>query len=273
MLNEKRIAVIGAGNMAETLIRGMTQNQLIEPGNIIVTDVLAERRDLMVERYGVRSGDSTSILLDAEVIILAVKPHKIEEVLSAACDHFIPSQLLISIAAGITVSQIGEALGPENRLPVVRVMPNAPASVLSGASAIYAGAFTETKDVEIARAIFESVGKVVILDREELMDAVTGLSGSGPAYVFTMIEALSDAGLQLGLPRPLANTLAIQTVYGAAKMALAADEPMSKLRDLVTTPGGTTAAGLRAMEEGKFRATVSSAVEAAAARSRELAKK
>jgi pyrroline-5-carboxylate reductase len=179
------------------------------------------------------------------------------------------SKLVISIAAGITIGRIEKLLTGNPR--VIRVMPNTPALVLAGAAGIAAGTSAGKDDLDIAQEIFNAVGRAVVVE-EKLMDAVTGLSGSGPAYVFMIIDALSDAGVKAGLPRPLALELAAQTVFGSAKMVLETKEHPAKLRDMVTSPGGTTIEGLHALEKGKLRATLMNAVEAATARSRELGK-
>jgi pyrroline-5-carboxylate reductase len=174
---------------------------------------------------------------------------------------------VISIAAGITISRIEQALTASPR--VIRVMPNTPALVLSGAAGLAKGRSATNEDMALAQEIFGAVGRAVVVD-EKLMDAVTGLSGSGPAFVFTVIEALSDAGVKVGIPRPLALELAAQTVFGSAKMVLETKEHPAKLRDMVTSPGGTTIAGMHELEKGKLRAVLMNAVEAATNRSREL---
>jgi pyrroline-5-carboxylate reductase len=174
---------------------------------------------------------------------------------------------VISIAAGITISRIEQALTATPR--VIRVMPNTPALVLSGAAGLAKGSSATNEDMTLAQEIFSAVGRAVVVE-EKLMDAVTGLSGSGPAFVFTVIEALSDAGVKVGIPRPLALELAAQTVFGSAKMVLETREHPAKLRDMVTSPGGTTIAGMHELEKGKLRAVLMNAVEAATNRSREL---
>jgi pyrroline-5-carboxylate reductase len=181
-------------------------------------------------------------------------------------------QLVISIVAGVHTDDIA-AHFPEVELRVVRVMPNAPASVLAGASGLCGGRFATEQDVHLARDIFDHVGVSVVVEKEEFIDIVTGLSGSGPAFLFMIIEALSDAGVQQGLPRKVANKLAAHTVFGAGKMFIETDMHAGALKDLVATPGGTTFAGLRALENGNFRAVIMDAVEAATEKSRKLGQK
>jgi pyrroline-5-carboxylate reductase len=270
MLIDKKIAFLGGGNMAEALIKGLIAAGTAKPDQIVVTDISSDRLAHLNKTYGIIIHKSNlDAAREAGVIILSVKPQVIEKVLadiSAAVDE---KKLVISIAAGIGIAKIEKSLKDGSR--VVRVMPNTPALVLAGAAAIAGGKAVTSDDLALAQGIFNSVGRAVIVE-EKLMDAVTGLSGSGPAYVFLIIDALSDAGVKSGLPRQLALELAAQTVYGAAKMVLETKEHPGKLRDMVTSPGGTTIEGLHALEKGKLRATLMNAVEAATARSKELGK-
>ncbi|HEX9020001.1 MAG TPA: pyrroline-5-carboxylate reductase [Nitrospirota bacterium] len=266
----KKIAFLGGGNMAEALVKGMLAAGVARPEQILTTDVSPERLEYLEKTYGIgvrkTNGDAAS---EADVIVLSVKPQVIDKVLAEIAGAADADKLVVSIAAGITIAKIEKALRAGSR--VVRVMPNTPALVLAGAAAIAGGKFATASDLALAQDLFNSVGRAVVVE-EKLMDAVTGLSGSGPAYVFVMIDALSDAGVKAGLPRQLALELAAQTVYGAAKMVLETKEHPGKLRDMVTSPGGTTIEGLHALEKGKLRATLMNAVEAATARSRELGK-
>lgn len=271
MLTDKTVAVIGAGNMGEILIRGLIDGRVIEPSRLIAVEIIEARRQLIAEQYRCAVTDDPHAVDKADIIILAVKPQAMDETLTALARFAHAGQLVISIAAGIHTDRIERHFG-ETGVPVVRVMPNAPASVLMGASALFAGRHAGEPELALARAIFEAVGRVAVVKQETLMDVVTGLSGSGPAFVFMMIEALSDAGVQLGLPRNVANMLAGQTTLGAAKMFLETGKHPGELKDLVATPGGTTFAGLKALEKGIFRSTVMDAVEAATKRSRELGK-
>jgi pyrroline-5-carboxylate reductase len=270
MTINQKIAFLGGGNMAEALIKGLITAGTTKPDQILATDVSADRLAHLAKTYGIIIDKSNlDAAREAGVIILSVKPQVIEKVLAEVASAVDQSKLVISIAAGISIAKIEKALKDGSR--VVRVMPNTPALVLAGAAAIAGGRAATSDDLALAQRIFNSVGRAVIVE-EKLMDAVTGLSGSGPAYVFLIIDALSDAGVKSGLPRQLALELAAQTVYGAAKMVLETKEHPGKLRDMVTSPGGTTIEGLHALEKGKLRATLMNAVEAATTRSRELGK-
>jgi pyrroline-5-carboxylate reductase len=261
---------IGGGNMAEALIKGLIAAKASRPEKIMATDVSAERLEYLKKTHGITvSKNNSEAMKNASVIILAVKPQVIDAVMFEVAPVADSSKLVISIAAGVTISRMEKALTSHPR--VIRVMPNTPALVLAGAAALSAGTSATSDDMALAQAIFSSVGRAVVVE-EKLMDAVTGLSGSGPAYVFTIIEALADAGVKTGIPRQLALELAAQTVFWAAKLVIETGEHPGKLRDMVTSPGGTTIAGLHELEEGKLRATLMNAVEAATARSRELGK-
>ncbi|MGC1456078.1 MAG: pyrroline-5-carboxylate reductase [Nitrospirota bacterium] len=269
MLTDKKIAFLGGGNMAEALIKGLIVGGAAKPDHLLVSDVSADRLAHLLKTYGIAQKGNVEAAREADIIILSVKPQVIERVLVEIAAVVDDRKLVISIAAGIVIAKIEKAL--KGSAHVVRVMPNTPALVLAGAAALAGGKNATSDDLALAQSIFDSVGRAVIVE-EKLMDAVTGLSGSGPAYVFMIIDALSDAGVKAGLPRPLALELAAQTVYGAAKMVLETKEHPGKLRDMVTSPGGTTIEGLHALEKGKLRATLMNAVEAATARSRELGK-
>jgi pyrroline-5-carboxylate reductase len=267
MLGDKRIGFIGGGNMAEALIKGLLAGG-VPATSIYVAEPYAERSNFLAERYAVRCGDAnTAVVADSDIVILAIKPQVAENVLKGLRNIETAGKLFISIMAGVKIAAIEGAFPGEVR--VVRVMPNTPALVLEASSAIACGAFASPEDISVALSIFELVGKAWQLE-EKLMDAVTGLSGSGPAYVLTFIEALSDAGVKNGLPRDVATGLAAQTVFGTAKLLLETHEHPAVLRDKVTSPGGTTIAGLHALEKAGFRGTLINAVDAATARSREL---
>jgi len=269
MLREKKIAFLGGGNMAEALIKGLIAAGTAKSDHILVTDVSADRLAHLHTTYGVTQKGNLEAAREAGIIVLSVKPQVVERILAEIAAAVDETKLVVSIAAGISLARIEKALKENSH--VVRVMPNTPALVLAGAAALAGGKHATGDDLALAQSIFNSVGRAVIVE-EKLMDAVTGLSGSGPAYVFMIIDALSDAGVKAGLPRPLALELAAQTVYGSAKMVLETKEHPGKLRDMVTSPGGTTIEGLHALEKGKLRATLMNAVEAATARSRELGK-
>jgi pyrroline-5-carboxylate reductase len=270
MALDKEIAFLGGGNMAEALIKGLIAAGTTKPDRILVADVSSDRLGYLNKTYGViAQKNNLEAARGADIVILSVKPAVIEKVLAEIASVLDDKKLVISIAAGIALAKLEKALKDGSR--VVRVMPNTPALVLAGAAALAAGKHATPEDLAAAQGIFHSVGRTVIVE-EKLMDAVTGLAGSGPAYVFMIIDALSDAGVKAGLPRPLALELAAQTVYGSAKMVLETGEHPGKLKDMVTSPGGTTIEGLHALEKGKLRATLMNAVEAATARSRELGK-
>jgi len=269
MMRDKTIAFIGGGNMAEALIKGLIAAGTAKPDHILVTDVSVDRLAHLHQTYGVTQKGNVEAAREADIIILCVKPQVVERVIADISSAVNDKKLVISIAAGIVIAKIEKGLKESSH--VVRVMPNTPALVLAGAAALAGGKNATSDDLALTQGIFNSVGRAVIVE-EKLMDAVTGLSGSGPAYVFMIIDALSDAGVKEGLPRQLALELAAQTVYGAAKMVLETKEHPGKLRDMVTSPGGTTIEGLHALEKGKLRATLMNAVEAATTRSRELGK-
>lgn len=265
---EKKIAFLGGGNMAEALIKGMLSADVAAADQMIVSDTSSGRLTYLKGKYRLSvTARNADAVREAEVVLLCVKPQVIDDVLAGISQLADAKKLVISIAAGVPIARIERALplGPR----VVRVMPNTPALVLSGASGIAAGGSTTEADRALAEEIFGAVGRVVTVG-ERLMDAVTGLSGSGPAYVFTFIEALTDAGVKVGIPRAVAGELAVQTVLGSARLVLETKEHPAKLRDMVTSPGGTTIAGLHELEKGKFRAVIMSAVETATRRSREL---
>ncbi len=271
MLKGKKVGIIGGGKMGSVLIGGLISRKLIPAGNIVVSDTAPERLEDLKKTYGVHTtDDNKKALKSSGICILAVKPQNMSEVLEGIAGTFHQSQLIISIAAGIPTGFIEGYLKKGAR--VIRVMPNTPALIGEGAAALARGAHATDEDIDVARRIFESVGIAVIV-REELMDAVTGLSGSGPAYGFLIIEALADAGVNLGLSRDIALKLSAQTIMGAAKLCLVGNKHPAELKDMVTSPGGTTIAGLKALEEGRLRATLMAAVEAAALRSRELGSK
>jgi len=264
----KRVGFIGGGNMGEALIRGLIGANLVKPDLITATDVRADRTRELADQFGVTAhSDNARCVRDADVVILAVKPQIIGDVLRDIAPAVEPRHLLISIAAGVATATIRAALGKDAR--IIRVMPNTPALVLQGAAAVAKGKGLERDDLATAQEIFGAVGRVVVLD-EHLMDAVTGLSGSGPAYVAIVIESLADGGVKMGLDRATAMTLATQTVLGAAHLLLETGLHPGALKDMVSSPGGTTIAGISALEEGGIRTTFIRAVERATLRSREL---
>lgn len=262
------IGFLGTGNMAEALIKGLIAAGVVEPKQIHGSDPRRERCDELAARFGIHmTANNAEVVRAAEIVVLAVKPQILPKVLDEIAPHLRPSTLVISIAAGVPVSAIEPRLPEGTR--VVRTMPNTPALVGAGATAIAAGQHAKDDDVEATRRIFDAVGMTVVLDESQL-DAVTGLSGSGPAYVFLIIEALSDAGVKVGLSRYNAQALAAQTLLGSAKLLIETKEHPGRLKDMVTSPGGTAIAGLHTLEAGGLRTTLINAVEAATHRSREL---
>ena len=270
MLNDKKIGFIGAGNMAEAMIKGLLHSGASRPENIVVSDIQHDRLDFIQELFGVSACERNPDTVDhADIVILAVKPQIMEPVLVELANHLDMSKLIISIAAGISLANIESHVHKDLRL--IRVMPNIAALVLESATAICAGKHASTDDLKLAKAVFDSIGKTVIIE-EVLMDAITGLSGSGPAYLFLIIDAMADAGVKVGLSRDNALTLSAQTVLGAAKLMIETGEHPGRLKDKVTSPGGTAIAGLHTLEEGGLRTTLINAVEVATLRSKELGK-
>ncbi len=264
-----KLGFVGGGLMAEALIKGITGAGLVEAGQILVADPSSARQALLQQEYKVAAvSEATAVWAECKVVILAVKPQVIGAVLGDSREKIHAGHLLISIAAGIPLAVLEGAVSGRG-CRVIRVMPNTPAIVLKGASALSPGQGVTPEDLAVATSIFDAVGVSFVLD-ETYLDAVTGLSGSGPAYVFTFIEALIDAGVKVGLARPVAQSLALQTVLGSVLLALDGSKHPAELRAMVTSPGGTTIAGLHELEKGAFRALVTNAVEAATNRSCEL---
>jgi pyrroline-5-carboxylate reductase len=263
----KKIGFLGGGNMGEALIRGLVKTGLIPPDHLFVTDVRLERLEEMGRRYGLHTlSDNTLLVRRVDVVILAVKPQILAGVLREVAAA-VPGRLMISIAAGVSTASIRSHLPPGVRL--IRTMPNTPALVLEAATAIARADGLEPGDLETAQEIFSAVGRVVVLE-EELMDAVTGLSGSGPAYLALIVEALADGGVRVGLDRQTAMMLAAQTVLGSARLLIETGTHPGQLKDMVTSPGGTAIAGIHTLESGGLRRTLIDAVERATQRSREL---
>jgi pyrroline-5-carboxylate reductase len=267
-IKEKTVGFLGAGNMGEAMIKGLTQVGLVPAASIAATDARPDRLDQIARQYGIRaSADNRALVGESDVIILAVKPQIMATVLREIAPAVDGKKLIISVAAGVATRALREHLGKPARL--IRVMPNTPALVLEGVTAIARADNLEAGDLDIARELFGAVGRVVVLDEDHL-DAVTGLSGSGPGYIAIVIEALADGGVNMGLDRATAMTLAAQTVLGSAKLILETGIHPGQLKDMVASPGGTTIAGIAALEEGGVRRTFISAVERATLRSREL---
>lgn len=265
---ECSIGLIGAGNMGEALLRGLIGTGAVPPARCVVTNRSNDARLAGVaDRWGVRTTRNKAFLMaEGDAIILAVKPGDMPDVLRDIARHARPRHLVISVAAGIPLEMIEHYM---EGVPVARAMPNTSTAVGASATATCLGRWTNEAHLATVRGIFEAVGSVVEVP-ESLFDAVTGLSGSGPAYVYLLAEALLEAGVRAGLSRDIALALVSQTMLGAGKMLVETGEDPATLRDRVTSPGGTTMAGLQALEEGKFQAAVWEAVARAARRAGEL---
>jgi pyrroline-5-carboxylate reductase len=269
MLKEKKISIIGTGNMGEALVSGLISSKSSPPENIICTDIRTHKLESVKKKYGVMTLTENIKAVEAsEIIIYAVKPQIISSVLKETAPFLDMSKLIISIAAGVPLAAIETCLKKELRL--IRVMPNIAAFVKESASVISAGTNATREDIDLSMAIFDSMGKSIFLKENILMDAITGLSGSGPAYIFIIVDALADAGVKVGLSREDALFLSTQTVLGAAKLLLETKEHPGRLKDMVTSPGGTAIAGIHTLEKGGLRTTLINAVEAATQRSKEL---
>lgn len=269
MLSNKIIAIIGAGNMGDALVSGLLASGSSKPKNIICSDIRQDKLDKFKSSYKVRTTTSNlKAVAEADIIIYAVKPQIMAAVLIETAPRLDMSKLVISIAAGVPLEAMESCI--EKDLRLIRVMPNIAAAVKEAATAIAAGAHATKEDVKLALQIFNSIGKCIFLKENYLMDAITGLSGSGPAYIFLIVDALADAGVKMGLARQDSLFLAAQTVLGAAKLLMETKEHPGQLKDKVTSPGGTAIAGLATLESGGLRTTLINAVEAATKRSMEL---
>jgi pyrroline-5-carboxylate reductase len=267
-MKNRKIGMLGTGNMASALVRGLLSSKTLSPDQIRGSDVRAEHLAELEQKYGIKTTTNNSELLAwANVVVLAVKPQVIDRVLDQVAGDFNSDTLVISVAAGVPIRSI------EARLPagarVLRAMPNTAAIALAGATGVAPGSRATPEDIKFTKALFDAVGRTVVLD-ESLIDAVTGLSGSGPAYIMLIIEALADGGVKVGLHRETALLLAAQTVYGSAKLLLETGEHPGRLKDMVTSPGGTAIAGLHTLESGGLRRTLIDAVEVATKRAVEL---
>ncbi|MGV8907677.1 MAG: pyrroline-5-carboxylate reductase [Propionicimonas sp.] len=262
-----RLAVIGAGVMGETLIAGLLRAGW-EPSQITAVDRHPQRLLEMAAKHGIHTDSASAAVAQADTVVIVVKPQDAGEVLPVVAAAIRPGTLVVSLCAGLSTARI-EADLPEGTA-VVRVMPNTPAQVDEGMAAISAGACATTEHLDHVTGLLSAVGKVVTVP-EKYQDAVTAISGSGPAYLFFVVEAMIDAGVMLGLPRDISTTLVVQTMYGSAKLLADSGEHPTVLRERVTSPGGTTAAALRELEAHKVKAAFMTAMEAARDRSRALA--
>lgn len=268
-LDNRKIAFIGAGNMGAAILAGMLNARAVKAQNIICADIDAKRLAELSSQYGIQTTtEAAEAVQKADVVVLAVKPQILPVIMPKIIDFFNKEKLIITIAAGIPLSYF-EALASKP-LRMVRVMPNIAATVNATATALFGGPNASGDDLETAEIIFKAIGEVITIADEKLMDAVTGLSGSGPAFIFMVAEAMADAGVKMGLNRAQASTLANQTILGAARMLLETGMHPAALKDMVTSPAGTTIAGVAAMEAHGVRAGLIAAVEAATLRSKEL---
>lgn len=268
-LEELHLGVIGVGTIGGTLIEGLINNQVMDRSKIRGSTAHQKTMEEKQEKYGIETTtDNKEIVKDSDVVVLAVKPQVMEKVMTQIGEEIRNDQLVVTLAAAVTTKYLEGFLGPE--VPVVRAMPNTAATVKAGMTVICPGKFAGDDDLDLARQIFSPVSKVETLQEEKLMDAVTGLSGSGPAYGYLIIEALIEAGVKVGLPRKLANVLASQSLLGAAKMVLETGEHPAKLKDMVTTPAGVTVDGIMKLEEGGVRVALIKAIAEATDKSGQL---
>lgn len=271
MLRDKRIAIVGLGKIGGTLARGLIQRRVVPAKHLAGSTAHEHTAQEASERYGIEVlTDNAQLVQGRDIVILAVKPQSMAGVLEEIRAHIDPEQLVITLAAAITTRFVEDTLQQE--ISVVRAMPNTPCLVGQGMTVLCPGRFATPEHVGIAQEVFAAVGRVEVIDNEELMDAVTGLSGSGPAYCYIMIEALAEGGVKVGLPRELATLLAAQSMLGAAQMVLETGEHPAKLKDNVTTPAGTTVDGLLELEAGGVRVSLIKAVDRATRKSKELSR-
>lgn len=268
MLDQQRLAVIGAGKMGTTLIRALVDRRLVERDRVLATVSHESNAGSLAERLGVAvTTDNRAAVAAADVVLVCVKPQALEDVLAELRDALTADKLVISIVASATTPYIEARLLAG--VPVVRAMPNTPALLGAGMTALCAGRAAEERHLRLARALFDAVGRTLVLD-EKHMDAVTALSASGPAFLYVVLESLAEGGVKVGLPRQIASELAAQTALGAAKMVIETGEHPALLKDAVTTPAGCTIDGLLALEEGGLRVTLIKAVVEATRRAAEL---
>lgn len=264
----KKVAVLGAGKMGETLIRGLLSQEELEASEITATARREDRLAFLAKELGVATtSDNVAAVEDADVVLLCVKPQMAEGVLAQLSDVLREDQVLVSILASVTTGYIERRLS--GRVPVVRAMPNTPSLISAGMTALCGGSHADTEIVEKARGLFEPLGRTLLIDEKD-MDAVTGLSASGPAFIYIVIEALAEGGVKVGLPRSVATELAAQTCLGAAQMVIETGSHPALLKDEVTTPAGCTIDGILKLEEGGLRVTLIKAIVEAKQRAAEL---
>jgi pyrroline-5-carboxylate reductase len=268
-LREKRVAVLGAGKMGGIILQALLKSKLLSPELTCATVQHEERAKALASKLNVKVGtDNAAAVRGADIILVAVKPQVVQEVMREISGQITPAQLIVSVAASVPTSMIESGL-PE-KIPVIRAMPNTPCSIGSGMTAICKGKYADAGQIAMTCRMFDVVGRTVVVD-EKHMDAVTGLSASGPAYIYIILESLAEAGVKVGLPRDIATLLAAQTTLGAARVVLETGDHPALLKDAVTTPAGCTIDGIMELEEGKLRVTLIKAVVRAAQRAKELA--
>ena len=267
-LLNKRLAVIGTGKIGGILLRAFLERKLVQPKRVHATVLYAEEARTVAKRLGVRaSTDNRAAVRNADIILLAVKPQAVRAVLEEIKPEMKPGKLIISVVASVPTQLIEKQLGLD--VPVVRAMPNTPCAIGCGMTALAKGIHAGKEHLEIAQAMFEAVGRVVVVEEKQI-DAVTGLSASGPAFIYILLEALAEGGVKVGLPRDISTLLAAQTMMGAARMVLETGDHPALLKDAVTTPAGSTMDGILELEDGKVRVTLIKAVMKATQRAKEL---
>jgi pyrroline-5-carboxylate reductase len=268
-LSQLRVAVLGAGKMGGILLQAFLKQQILQPDQLLATVAHADRAAALSAQWGVEvSTDNRAVVEQADVVLLGVKPFQIPDLVAEIAPALNTGKLLISFAASVKTGAIEQAAGIE--IPVIRAMPNTPSMLGAGISALCRGRYVTEPQMAFATRIFETVGRTVIVD-EKHMDAVTGLSASGPAFIYIILESLAEAGVKVGLPRDIATLLAAQTTYGASRMVLETGYHPALLKDAVTTPAGCTIDGILELEEGGLRVTLIKAVMRATQRAKELA--
>lgn len=271
MLRDKKIAIIGVGKMGGTLIDSVIKNNLIKKENLFGSTAQEKHAKEINLKYKIKTYvNNEEMILGKDIIILAIKPQLMKKVISQIKEVITEKQLVISIAAAISTQFIEDRL--EKNIPVIRAMPNTPALINEGMTVLCSGRYADKNHVQIALDIFEAIGLAEVVHREELMDVVTALSGSGPAYTYIMIESLTEGGVRMGLPRELAQKMAAQTLLGAAKMVLKTGMHPALLKDAVTTPAGVTVDGVMELEDGGIRVTLIKAVSRATEKSKEISR-
>ena len=271
MLTNKKVAIIGVGKMGETLLNSMIQNNLVKKENLSGSTAQEKHVKKINKKYNIKTHlNNKEMVLGKDIIILAIKPQMMKKVLSDIKDIISEKQLIISIAAATSTQFIEECL--EKDIPVIRAMPNTPALINEGMTVLCPGRYVDKNHIQMAMDIFGAVGLVEVIRKEELMDVVTALSGSGPAYTYIIIESLTEGGLRMGLPRELSQKLTAQSLLGAAKMVLETGMHPALLKDAVTTPAGVTVDGLMELEDGGIRVALIKAVSRATEKSKELSR-